>query len=238
MVRATLSPSGWLTSCGVRAAMKVLPQARPYAAGVGVGADDHGLASTRAAVGGHPASRHCVRRIVLTRPSRRIAPPSASTARGKPAGIAQGSMAPPRGSRQPPGLEVGAARCLHLLAREQPSAARRARSRSRPAASRPASASAEWAAVRMPRAARLAARCRSARSGPAPGRARRRWRRSAPPPRSMPKRRSISCGSCFSAATTWPLLRPDAPQPGSFASTTSTEPHRARARCSAADRPV
>ena len=69
MVRATLSPSGWLTSCGVRAAMKVFCEARPYAAGVGVGADDHGLCAAGAAVGDLAAATARVRRMVLTRAS-------------------------------------------------------------------------------------------------------------------------------------------------------------------------
>ncbi len=69
------------------------------------------------------------------------------------------------------------------------------------------------------------------RSGAPPAKATRRA------PRSGPKRASIRSGSHFSPAITWPPLRPEAPQPGSSASSSATRAP-ASARCRAADRPV
>ena len=55
---------------------------------------------------------------------------------------------------------------------------------------------------------------------------------------AAPWRRTMSSGSGRdSVGITWPLLRPEAPQPGSTASTTATSTPAPR-RCSAVDSPV
>jgi len=87
-----------------------LLQAGPEAAGIGVGADDHGLGVDAAAVGGHPP----LRSGAFDRPHQGLLPDRAARfhhGTGEAARIETAA-----------GVSAGAARRRHLVARQQPQA--------------------------------------------------------------------------------------------------------------------